>query len=252
MKTLPWFRMYSDFIHDELIEMLAFEDQRHFVFLLCMKNAGSLDKDYPDAEMLDIVVSRRLGIHGEALANAKIRLMKVGLIDSNWQPTGWDKRQFVSDSNPTNAERQKRYREAHKNTSKESNVTRNVTVTLTDTDTDTDTEKSKTIAPAKRSQSGYKFPADIPEQLAKDFSEIRKAKKSPITKTAMDGIEREAEKAGISLKTALETCCQRGWAGFKAEWMSRNSSPVVGGLSKAGQATADAAQSWLRKQEAAA
>ena len=217
MKTLPWFRMYSDFIHDELIEMLAFEDQRHFVFLLCMKNAGSLDKDYPDAEMLDIVVSRRLGIHGEALANAKIRLMKVGLIDSNWQPTGWDKRQFVSDSNPTNAERQKRYREAHKNTSKESNVTRNVTVTLTDTDTDTDTDKYKktrAIAP----------PDGVDKSVWADFVELRKSKKAKLTQTALDGITSEADKAGWTLENALRECCSRGWTGFKAYWVADKTS----------------------------
>ena len=105
MKSLPWFRMYSDFIHDEMVEMLAFEDQRHFVFLLCMKNAGSLDKDYPSDGMLDSVVSRRLGIFGEALVSAKRRMMEVGLIDANWQPTGWDKREFVSVANPTNEEK---------------------------------------------------------------------------------------------------------------------------------------------------
>ncbi len=37
MKTLPWFRMYSDFIHDEMVEMLAFEDQRHTATSFTMK-----------------------------------------------------------------------------------------------------------------------------------------------------------------------------------------------------------------------
>jgi hypothetical protein len=38
----------------------------------------------------------------------------------------------------------------------------------------------------------------------------------------MAGIEREAAKARISLQDALETCCARGWAGFKAEWVANS------------------------------
>jgi hypothetical protein len=208
--------MYSDFIHDEMIEMLAFEDQRHFVFLLCMKNAGSLDKDYPVAGMLDAVVSKRLGIFGEALVSAKRRLVETGLIDANWQPTGWDKRQFVSDANPTNAERQKRYREAHKSTVTDSNVTRNVTVTLTDTDTDTDTDKKNTktraIAP----------PDGVTDSVWQDFKAIRKTKKAAITQTAINKIRAQAAKAGVSLQIALETCCERGWASFNADWIGNS------------------------------
>ena len=232
-----WFRLYAEFASDPKVQMLSEAYQRRLVMVFCIKCNGGVT-------LQDEEIAFQLRISNEEWADTKAVFMLKNFINSSNEVINWNKRQFVSDSS---AARVARHREKKK---QQCNVT--VTPPDTDTDTDTDTDKSKTIAPAKRSQSGYKFPADIPEQLAKDFSEIRKAKKSPITKTAMDGIEREAEKAGISLKTALETCCQRGWAGFKAEWMSRNSSPVVGGLSKAGQATADAAQSWLRKQEAAA
>lgn len=143
----PWFRMYSDFIFNETIEFLSFEDQRHFVFILCMKNEGLLDKKYPKDGMLERVIARRLGLSGEAFDNAKKRIMEVGLIDEDWQPTNWNNRQFVSDADVSNASRQKRYRE-RKNDEKNnnnvtSNVTHNVTVTPLDTDTDTDTESDK-------------------------------------------------------------------------------------------------------------
>jgi uncharacterized protein YdaU (DUF1376 family) len=81
----------------------------------------------------------------------------------------------------------------------------------------TNQAKSKTIAPA--SQSLEIFPPEISEQIRSDFMALRKAKKSPVTKTALAGIEREAIKAGVSLQVALELCCQRGWSGFKAEWV---------------------------------
>ena len=59
----------------------------------------------------------------------------------------------------------------------------------------------------------------VSEQVWSDFQTLRKAKRSPLTQTAVDGIQREANKAGISLQDALEMACQRGWAGFKADWV---------------------------------
>jgi len=52
-----------------------------------------------------------------------------------------------------------------------------------------------------------------------DFVKLRKAKKSPITNTAILGITREAEKVGWSLEQALSECCSRGWIGFKGDWV---------------------------------
>lgn len=57
-------------------------------------------------------------------------------------------------------------------------------------------------------------------KLVRDFKAIRKAKKAPITETAMDGIRREADKAGLTFEAAIRVCCERGWSGFKSEWYS--------------------------------
>lgn len=52
-----------------------------------------------------------------------------------------------------------------------------------------------------------------------DFLKIRKAQKAPVTETAIEGIRREAGKAGFALEDALRTCVERGWRGFKADWV---------------------------------
>jgi hypothetical protein len=65
--------------------------------------------------------------------------------------------------------------------------------------------------------------AGVSPQIAKDFKAIRKGKKAAITKTAIDGIRREATKAGLTLESALAICCERGWSGFKAEWVAGGS-----------------------------
>lgn len=59
----------------------------------------------------------------------------------------------------------------------------------------------------------------VDESIASDWLSHRKASKAPPSKTAINGIASEADRAGISLSDALAMCCQRGWRGFKAEWI---------------------------------
>lgn len=64
-------------------------------------------------------------------------------------------------------------------------------------------------------------PSDVDEQIWEDWLQLRKTKKAPVTQTAIDGISREAMKAGYTLEQALEACCSNGWQGFKAEWVNK-------------------------------
>ena len=73
----------------------------------------------------------------------------------------------------------------------------------------------------KKKRTSIARPDGVSEQVWNDFSALRNKRRAPITETALKGIQREAEKAGISLEAALSTCCERGWQGFKAEWYSR-------------------------------
>ena len=60
---------------------------------------------------------------------------------------------------------------------------------------------------------------NIDEQLASDFIAIRKAKKAPLTQTALEGILREANKAKLTLENVLRICIERNWQGFSASWL---------------------------------
>ena len=55
----------------------------------------------------------------------------------------------------------------------------------------------------------------------RDFLAIRSAKHCPLSTTGLAKLQREAEKAGITLTSALETCCANGWAGFQADWYAK-------------------------------
>lgn len=61
-------------------------------------------------------------------------------------------------------------------------------------------------------------PDGVSAGVWRDFQAVRKAKRSPITEIAMQGIIREAGKAGITLEQALTVCIERGWQGFRADW----------------------------------
>jgi hypothetical protein len=73
----------------------------------------------------------------------------------------------------------------------------------------TSSTKKNTVAP----------PSGVTDSVWQDWLSLRKAKRAAVTQTALDGIAREASKAGVNLQVALETCCARGWTGFKAEWL---------------------------------
>jgi uncharacterized protein YdaU (DUF1376 family) len=63
-------------------------------------------------------------------------------------------------------------------------------------------------------------PEAVSESVWLDFVALRKAKKAVVTNTAISGIQREAKKANITLEQALRLCCERGWVGFRAEWLA--------------------------------
>jgi hypothetical protein len=146
--------MYVEFLDDPKILSLAFEDQRHFIGILALKCGGILDNDCA-VELLDKIVAQRLWVDRTAILEVKKRLIDARLIDKKWQPLAWNKRQFISDIDPSASERKRRQRAKNK---EESNINNDVTHNVTDlsrvtstvttsnvtrTDTDTDTEQKQ-------------------------------------------------------------------------------------------------------------
>lgn len=65
----------------------------------------------------------------------------------------------------------------------------------------------------------------ITGQLAKDFIAHRKAKKGVINQTQLNRLQKQADKAGISICEAVEICIERNWQGFNASWDWRDEKP---------------------------
>ena len=62
-------------------------------------------------------------------------------------------------------------------------------------------------------------PFTVDDQVWNDFLALRKAKKAPLTETALAMIEKETEKSGLTLNQVFQECVFRGWQGFKADWL---------------------------------
>lgn len=128
------------------------------------------------------------------------------------------------------ATRQQRYRERQK---QESDVTRYVTgdAKVTPREEKRREENKEEIPPISPKAEPTKTKATatitaadlqalgVEPQVAADFLALRTKRRAPVTATALAGLEREAAAADMSLNAALRTATERGWQGFKAEWV---------------------------------
>jgi ribosomal protein S13 len=206
---LQWFRLYHRIVDDEKLRLLAFEDRWHFVALCCLKADGLLDT--PNDNLRSRKIAVKLGVQLRELDEIGRRLQEVNLVDENLSPVAWDELQYKSD-NSTN--RVKKYREKQQYNAMKRE--RNVSVTGQETDTDTDTEVNTNVLTAKRRSVSAAKPDGFCDQLWKDWKNHRKA---AFTETALKGIEREAAKAGWTLEAAITEAIERGWQGFKSDWV---------------------------------
>lgn len=102
-----------------------------------------------------------------------------------------------------------------------------------------ETQDKNNISPRARSVSREtcERPEDVTPETWADYTALRKSHRAPLTPTALEGIRREAVKAGWSLQQALAECCARGWRGFKAEWVAEKD---AGGRRVSGSTSAGA------------
>lgn len=168
---------------DEKLKLLAFEDRWHYVVILCMKRKGILDVQ-DSAALRDRKVGAKLGLGDRERDEVKRRLIDVSLVDESWQPLGWDKRQFVSDADPTATQRKQkqRDRERHAPVTRDKNPVTDESRTSHTAQsqiqsTDSDSEKNlEREARASRSARATRLPEDFeltPERRA--IAETEKA-----------------------------------------------------------------------------
>lgn len=78
---------------------------------------------------------------------------------------------------------------------------------------------------ARAAPSPVDRPADVDEDVWRDWLALRKAKKAPVSPTVLAGAVAEAAKAGMSLEAFLRVWCTRGTQGLLAEWLKPHERP---------------------------
>lgn len=61
----------------------------------------------------------------------------------------------------------------------------------------------------------------VSEQTARDWMEVRKAKRAANTETAFRNIEIEIRKSGMDAESCIRMSAANSWQGFKAEWLQK-------------------------------
>lgn len=223
-KTMPWFRMYTDFLNDPKMISLAFEDQRHFIGVLALKGEGTLDNECTP-ELLTRIVAQRLWIDHSVIGEVKRRLVAAGLIDDNWQPVAWDKRQMRSD---TSTERVRAHREKAKQSGNDDETLQERSSNGLDKSREEETrEEEKETKPARRAPRvslhseirAFELPESIPAPVWDMWCEHREAKikDAPWTRAAAIVSIKRLEKLaaeGQAPDVTVEEAVLRGWTGL--------------------------------------
>jgi len=90
-----WCKLHFDVLRDPKTKFLPRDVLGNFFVLLTLKGQGALDQDFPPCVTLDAYVARCLEIDDSQAIVTKECLQAACLIDEDWQPLGWSKRQSM-------------------------------------------------------------------------------------------------------------------------------------------------------------
>ncbi len=218
--ALPWFRLYTEFAGDPKIQVLAFEDQRHYVVILCLKGNGTLDAVAPSDAYRERVIAKGLGLDTSAACEAKRRLVEAGLIGHNWQPVKWDTRQFKSDHDAADRKRRQRARDRKKAGKKKPRTLAQPVTTASrdshasESDAETETEQRNNLEGARTERA-----APVPGLDAKAWArwiEYRQAIRKPIRPVSVPAAQRALAKHGPDQAAVVEQSIANSWQGLFA------------------------------------
>lgn len=156
-------------------------------------------------------IQKATGIKSEKTVEKAINeLVELGLIGKQSR-FGLPNEYFLI-SDPKNGGTPPPKNGGHINTKYKKQITTNVVI---------NTAHEKTAKKPTKHEADLALLAEhgIAGQIAEDFLTIRKAKRQPLTETAMRLIAADAEKCGMTAAQAVEYAIGNGWGSFRAEWL---------------------------------
>jgi hypothetical protein len=270
-----WFRFYDRALDDPKVQRLPPDVFKGWVNLLCLASRNVTRNGERNGGVLPPLsdIAFALRISEREADGLMAALMAAGLLDDGPDgitPHKWNDLQFQSDKDPTNADRQRRFRERKLEKKHNDGVTRYASVTKrspdtdTDTDTETDTEKKEekikgtcASARAPRALLRAEFSTVLSDEMADAVIEHRQRMRRALTPKAAALLAKQFGKCPDP-NAAAAMMLERGWQGFNAEWMTREKTNGQGRTEKSDfkaewRATLDAinGRRTLRREEGA-
>ena len=90
--VMTWFRLYAEFATDPKVQMLSEVDQRRYIMVLCLRCSNG------HVTLHETEMAFQLRISESEWQQTKATLLAKNLITADNLPTGWERRQYVSDS----------------------------------------------------------------------------------------------------------------------------------------------------------
>jgi hypothetical protein len=216
--SYPWLRLYAEIANDPKFRTIS-KVCGHpiswvlstYIHVLCIASNATERGRTQGLSCEDIASALDLEVQH---VTEIIAAMQGRVLDGD-RVSGWDKRQPKREDN--SAERARAYRAAKKSEAEQGRTQPNAT------EQDRTLDKIRQDKKRKNTGANAPTPAGVPDAVWADFLKIRKAKRAPITETALERIRTQAKLAGMTLGDALETCCARGWQGFEASWLQAGS-----------------------------
>ena len=147
---MRWFRLYTEMLDDEKVQMLTPALFKTWVNLLCV--AASRDGVLPPVEKLAF----KLRVSNHDMQSRIEDLIIAGLIDvradKSLQPHNWERRQWKSDDS---AERVRKHRETKRSCNGDVTVTVTPPEAETDTDSDTDYVPSPSLGMPREKEQNF-------------------------------------------------------------------------------------------------
>lgn len=210
---LRWLRLWTDIIDEAKLLLLSPADRWYYVAVLALKRSGMLDEsDVPD--VLDKKVGLRLRLTKDELDETKNRLITARLIDSGWQPSGWNNRQFESD---VSTSRTRKWRRNQKRS-------RNVPETFPKRHGNApETEQRQSRADTENNP----LTPLLNQEAFERFRTYRKSLGKPIRPASIDAAQRALAKFGEDQAAIVEQSIANGWQGLFALKPAGVSSPRI-------------------------
>ena len=206
----PWFRMHSEMLNDPKVQTLPAETFRVWVNLLCVTNDSVSSTFHPvSCAFLLRMNEQEFETHFETL-------LKQGLfvqVGGEYQPSGWNKRQFKSD---TSTERVRKHRAKKKECNDTGNVTSTVTVTPPDTDTDTDKKTNKKdVSPCANEQEFAQWWDHVPKRVGKTRAQ------ESYSKAVASGVSHETLLVGIRKYAVSVSQTEAQYIKHPSSWLNQ-------------------------------